>query len=363
MSARRGVADSDHEVIVLGGGPAGAAAALALAQRGVRVALLDKRRATALRIGETVPPMIMRPLARLGLWDAFVAARHGVSPGTVVIWGEDRPYENDFILNPYGCGWHLDRERFDGMLIAAAQTAGAGLYQNVASAESRGNEHGGWTVVAETETGRVILGARWLVDATGRSAWLARRQGIRRRAIDRMVALVRFGPRSSGDDRTFIEARPTGWWYAARLPDGGAIAAFFTDADLLPHGKSSWKDLIADTRLVAGMMAPSRNLSGVYIIPASSGRLETCVGRDWLAIGDAAQCYDACSGQGIAKALDSAIAAAEAISAQKAGHNSSFYSLADQADAGFQRYLVMHLAHYRRERRWPESPFWARRAG
>ena len=42
-----------------------------------------------------------------------------------MVRGGDELYENHFIFNPYGRGWHLDRQRFDTMLAEAARLAGA----------------------------------------------------------------------------------------------------------------------------------------------------------------------------------------------------------------------------------------------
>src|SRR6266404_3412187 len=112
-----------YDVAVFGGGPAGAAAALALTQRGFTVAVLARAGCRGPRVGESVPPTIMRPLSRLKLWESFRFANHEPAPGAVAIWGDEQPYENDFIFNPYGQGWHLDRVRFDTMLIDAARWA------------------------------------------------------------------------------------------------------------------------------------------------------------------------------------------------------------------------------------------------
>ena len=343
---------------MFGAGPAGAAAALALARQGLRVALVDQQRPAAINVGETVPPTIKRSLARLGIWATFLAARHQRSAGMVVSWGKDEPYENEFIYNPYGCGWHLNREAFDQMLVSAAKEAGTTIYKIVGSPDC---DRDGRTIIAHTETEDVILTARWLVDATGRRAWLARRRGVRRRAIDRMIALVRFGRSLSGEDRTFIEARPTGWWYAAQLPNNRAVAAFFTDADLIPRGENSWNNPVKETQLISGIIGSCFDWSPVSVIPASSGRLEACAGDDWIAIGDAAQSYDPCSGQGIVKALDTAINSAALISAQTRGEALNVELLQERADAEFQQFLLMRSAHYQCERRWPDNSFWARR--
>ena len=115
------------DVIVLGGGPAGASTALALASSGFSVTIFERSRFGAARIGETLPPHARQPLTELGVWDRFLADGHLESPGVVSVWGRTEPYENDFIVNPYGPGWHLDRGRFDAMLAHAAAKAGAEL--------------------------------------------------------------------------------------------------------------------------------------------------------------------------------------------------------------------------------------------
>lgn len=115
---------ASFDVAIVGAGPAGAATALGLARKGFSVALICPRR-SGWHVGETVPPTIVKPLSGLGLWEAFVAARHSEAPGTVVAWGSSRPFENDFIVNAYGPGWHLDRAGFDAMIVTAARAAGA----------------------------------------------------------------------------------------------------------------------------------------------------------------------------------------------------------------------------------------------
>ena len=119
---------SDCDVVVLGGGPAGAAAAITLARGGHSVAVLEKSHYEEPRIGETLPPSARLPLADLGVWESFLSAGHLPAPGVASAWGEDELYETHFIFNPHGRGWHLDRQRFDAMLAQAASDAGALLY-------------------------------------------------------------------------------------------------------------------------------------------------------------------------------------------------------------------------------------------
>ncbi|KAA8921640.1 hydroxylase, partial [Xanthomonas sontii] len=67
-TARDAAADTP-DVLVIGGGPAGCAAAIVLAQRGWRVAVLEKDHHPRFHIGESLLPMNMPILQRLGVLD------------------------------------------------------------------------------------------------------------------------------------------------------------------------------------------------------------------------------------------------------------------------------------------------------
>src|SRR5262245_24814163 len=119
---------SKCDVVVLGGGPAGAAAAIALARAGRSVTVVEKSRYQEPRIGETLPPSARIPLAELGVWEAFLSAGHAPAPGVASSWGEDALHDTHFIFTAHGRGWHLDRRRFDAMLAHAACEAGARVH-------------------------------------------------------------------------------------------------------------------------------------------------------------------------------------------------------------------------------------------
>jgi flavin-dependent dehydrogenase len=359
---RDGAARRAYDVIVLGGGPAGAAAGLALARKGLAVALLAKPdRGPA--IGETVPPAIKRPLAQLGVWESFRAAAHRAAPGTVAIWGAAQPQENDFLFNPYGPGWHLDRIRFDAMLRAAARDAGVDLRCGVAR-DCTFAPGIGWKVLVDGARHRT-LAAQWMIDATGRNAWLARRMGARRHRADRLVALVRFALAGrTNEPRTLIEACADGWWYGASLPHSRVVVALFTDADLLPRGAAArahlWDRMLARTELIAGIFRDCGTASAIHTTAAWSGRAHPCAGQNWLAIGDAAQCHDPLSGQGIARALRAALQAADYISAH-GRHGATLDDPVSANEREYETYLGARRLHYGREQRWPQRPFWQRR--
>ncbi|MBN9507503.1 MAG: hypothetical protein J0I21_00145, partial [Alphaproteobacteria bacterium] len=92
-------------------------------------------------------------------------------------------------------------------------------------------------------------------------------------------------------------------------------------------------------------------------------RLDRAAGDGWLAVGDAALAFDPLSSQGLLNALYTGLCAAEAAGRMLAGADRAAEDYAQTIGALWATY-ERHLAHYyRQERRWPTSPFWARRAG
>ena len=120
------------DIVVAGGGPAGSAAAVDLSRRGFHVALIEaalieQSSYDDFRVGETLPPEIRVSLTKLGIWEQFLATDFLESYGIRSAWETPFARHRDFIFNPYGCGWHVDRARFDAMLACAAARAGAEL--------------------------------------------------------------------------------------------------------------------------------------------------------------------------------------------------------------------------------------------
>jgi len=354
------------DAIVVGGGPAGAATAIALARRGLSSAIVEREEAPQARAGETLPPSARLPLEALGAWPRFVQAGHEPGAGNRSSWGSERVEEAHFITSAYGCGWHLDRPRFEAMLLELAEAQGVQVLRGV-QVDAVSFDGEAWRVSA----GRP-LEARFAVDASGRSAFLARICGAERVSIDRLVGAVMFLEPGGGEDPegrfTRVEAVELGWWYSAALPGGRLAVACMTDGDLAAgaglrgvEGCLEAARMAPDTFRRIGAHAPPGGPPRLW--SANTSRLGSVVGPGWLAVGDAAVSFDPLSSQGIVTALECGLEAAEAIEAHLSGDGAALARHASRITARYRDYLVERARYYGAEGRWPDAPFWKRRQG
>ena len=229
--------DTQFDVAVIGGGPAGCSTALALARRGYHCLVVEKSDYSNIRIGETFPAAMRRLLVELGLWARFVAAGYTPAHAIHSIWGDGQTRESDAIFDPYGPGWHVDRGHFDRLLAAAAENAGVRLLRQARLESFAAIDHDHWRLKIKSPGVSLSARSRFLVDASGRRCLVARRLGVKRIALDRLIGLVGFFRPSLRGSLTpqvmLVEAVADGWWYSASLPDHRLVVTYMTDADLL----------------------------------------------------------------------------------------------------------------------------------
>jgi flavin-dependent dehydrogenase len=347
-----------ERVVVVGGGPAGAVAALVLARRGVPVTVLEAHPGPALKVGETLPSNLAPILRHLGLEGLKGQLR---SQGNRSLWGSPVPVESPFLANPYGEGWHVDRRSFEASLAGAAVAAGADWR---------------WGARVDRNTN---LDA-FVADATGRPARLARRFGARfgarRLRYDRLVGVSALlaSPTPAQDTYTLVEATPDGWWYSALLADGRLAVAFLGDGDLLDRpllasDPDAWWNRLRQTEATRERVEVHgyEGGSGIRVLPAETSRLDRIEGDRWLAVGDAAVAYDPLSSYGVGSAMGSGFYAGHAIADLLAGRtdrtdrDTARLAYLDVMQRACDACFELQREAYSRERRWPEAPFWRRR--
>ena len=291
----------DADVVVVGGGPAGSAAAIACASRGLHVVLLERDGFADERPGETLHPGVEPLLAQLGLSErlpAVIGARH---EGIWIEWGSPRRYE------PFGAdgdgpwsGMQVSRAHFDSLLLARARELGVDVRQPCAvTAPLLGDAKLNGVM---TNEGPVV--AHLVVDGSGRARWLGRALGVDSPSRSPRL-IVRYGYMEGAcperDAAPALVADQTGWTWTARVSDRkyqwtrldfGAVP----DADWLPEEFRA--------------LTPLSRTRGADMTWRMADR---AAGPGWFMVGDAAAILDPTSSRGVLKALMTGVMAGHLI--------------------------------------------------
>ncbi len=303
------VTQPSTDVLVVGGGPAGAAAAIAAVRGGARVTLLEREARPRDRPGETLHPGIEPMLDHLGAGSALHAATLARHQGHWVR-ALGRRHFVAFGRDPQGewRGFQANRRTLDAGLRECAAAAGALLRTGVGVAGVRRDRDGRVTGVITTAGG--VVKARVVIDAAGGRHWLSRQLGLGVRQLSpRYVA-------------TYGYATGNGSLRGAEIC---AEAEFSADAEgwtwVAPVGTNRWhwtRLQFGPVRMPGGWLPPV--LAGLQPAGPSRGADMTWriarhpVGPGWLLAGDAAAVLDPASSQGVLRALMSGFRAGTAAS-------------------------------------------------
>ncbi|PKH53853.1 dehydrogenase [Shewanella sp. Choline-02u-19] len=358
-----------YDVIIVGGGPAGCATAIALHNLGVKNTLvIEASDYTAPRIGESIPPDSRELLEKLGIWDAFTAQKHAPCLGSYSSWGSDQLGFNDYLFNPQGHGWHLNRCAFDKFLALQVEKRGGALLKNTHFASLVREQHAYPIKVLLRNNAQ--LRCRFIVDATGRSAKVARQFNAKAKIEDQLVAVSAYFDSNdvisanSYRQMTLLEAVDYGWWYLAHLPNNKVIVTVATDPQTVKdkHLKDprSWLQAMQLTQHIQPIISQSTP-SSLHTWVAQSAIMNPPAAEHWLTVGDAASIYDPISSQGIYKALKNGIDAADAIVDWLDNNAQTINQYRNNIGNNFIQYLAQKAYFYSEEQRWPESTFWKSR--
>lgn len=312
----------DADVLVIGAGPAGSAAARQLAMAGLRALLIDQQPLGRDKIcGDGLIPDAHRALARLGLLQTVMAKAQRVAQvGFVGPRGGRVEVPGQLAVLP--------RQQFDELLARAAIDAGAEFLQARFEALL---EEGGRVVGARLRQGeqQIELRARWLLLATGaqpkalQAAGLCLRQSPSSVALRGYVHAPSLVGRINSLDIVMSRAVKPGYGWIFPAPDGRFnIGVGVANS----HQGGRKKDInlrqlfdafVADYAPAAALMREGELLGELKGAPMRCTLQGATPSRPGLmVIGEAmGSTYDF-TGEGIGKAMETALLAADAVLTQ-----------------------------------------------
>jgi len=318
------------DVAVIGGGPAGSTAATLLARGGHKVILLEKAHHPRFHIGESLLPMSLPLFERLGVADK-VRALGVYKRGADFEATNERGY-NTFAFDralgrspPHA--YQVWRQDFDQMLFEHARASGADAREGheVLRTEQRGPRD--TCIEVHTDAGRDYrIRTRYLVDASGRDAFLAAKNKLRRKNQEHQSAAI-FGHFRGAEVRPGEDAGNIsmyrfahGWMWMIPLPDGVMSVGAVCRPDYLKQRKGRTLEFLRET--LQSNAALWKRMQGAELIGDQvrvtgnySYDARQIGGPGWVLIGDAFAFLDPVFSTGVYLAMSTAEEAVQVIEA------------------------------------------------
>jgi flavin-dependent dehydrogenase len=316
------------DVLVIGGGPGGSTAAGFLAKRGYQVLQLEKAHHPRFHIGESLLPMNLPVYERLGVLDK-VKAMGVYKPGADFEAKNEAGYRTYLFGQALGDSppnaYQVWRQDFDKMLFDHARELGVDGREGaeVMSVEQSGPRE----TVAEVKCdgGKAYkVKARYLVDASGRDAFLASKKKLRVKNPAHQSAAI-FGHFHDAEFRPGEDAGNIsiynfdhGWMWMIPLPKGVMSVGAVCRPDYLKQRRGKTQEFFFETLKMhpemwkrmekAKLIGDEVRVTGNYSYDST-----TMGGPGWILVGDAFAFLDPVFSTGVYLATSTAEQAAELI--------------------------------------------------
>lgn len=306
-----------HDVIVIGGGPAGTTSATLLARDGFKVLLLERERFPRFQIGESLLPYNNDLFARLGVTAELGEGEFFPKYGATFVTGDGNVgYSFRFdrtLKEPYTRSFQVKRAQFDHLLLRNAAKNGVDVREetSVTSVDlSDSNRARVRTTGGETHE------ARFVIDASGHGAVLGKQVGgkediaeLKKIAIFAHYDNVERAPgREAGN--TVIAVLQNAWFWLIPVTATTMSVGLVVDRDHVMNCGLTPQELlektIAATPYVAKAMRNATRTTPIYTRKDFSFRMRNLAGTNYALAGDAAGFLDPIFSTGVFMAMKSA---------------------------------------------------------
>lgn len=321
---------SKFDAVIIGGGPAGAAAGSVLAEHGHRVVILEKEKFPRYHIGESLLPFTYHPLQRLGLIGKMRESAFVKKFSVQFVSPSGKASQPFYFFSRYSQEvaqtWQVLRSEFDLMLLEDTRRKGAIVHEQMKVTELLREDGRVVGARAEDVEGRSHeFRAPMTIDCSGRDAFAAIRNGWRKG--DPMLNKVavwtyyRGAKRDPGIDEggtTVAFVPEKGWfWYIPLHNDvvsvGVVAEGKYLSRDGFKDPEQIFKREIEQNLWIKDHLSTGAQFGKHFITGEYSYHSKHCASEGLLLAGDAFCFLDPVFSSGLMLALKSGIMAGDAV--------------------------------------------------
>jgi flavin-dependent dehydrogenase len=350
-----------YDALIIGGGPAGAAAAAILAEYGHDVLVLEREKFPRYHIGESLVPFTYYPLERLGLIPRLKASAFQKKYSVVFISPDGRASEPFYFFTRYdretvAQTWQVLRSEFDQMLLDNARARGAEVLEETEVTGLLRENDRVVGVRARRKDGEWLeFRAPMTLDCTGKEAFSAVRHGWRLKDpyLNKVAVWTYYvgSKRESGIDegQTGVAFVPQKGWFwhiplhGDRVSVGVVAEGKYLTRDGVRDPKAIFHREVEQNLWIKEHLSVGHQVGDYFVTSEYSFHSRHCGCDGLLLVGDAFAFLDPVFSSGLLLALKSGVRAGEEVHQALVERDFSA-----QRFAGYARYIREGLENMRK---------------
>ncbi|HEY1084817.1 MAG TPA: NAD(P)/FAD-dependent oxidoreductase, partial [Prosthecobacter sp.] len=324
--------NSNYDVLIIGGGPAGSSTATILAEHGHRVLVIEREKFPRYHVGESLIPFTFGPLERLGMIPKMKKSHFMKKYSVSFVQPDGRRSQPFYFYTRYdketiAQTWQVLRSEFDEMLLNNARERGAHVREETTVTKLLKNDSGHVIgVEVKNKHGSVEqLHARMVIDASGKEAFASNRQGWR--VGDPYLNKVAIWTYYKGSKRaadidegatTIAFVPDKGWfWHIPQHGDMVSVGIVAEGKYLTREGvkdpETMFKREIEQNQWIKDHLSTGECTGEYWLTSEYSRHSKYCAAPGLLLVGDAFAFLDPVFSSGVMLALKSGVLAGDAV--------------------------------------------------